>query len=59
MGRVGLVGALGLKVLRVHERIINPLTKKGKKRKGNERKRTGDKKKKSRKAKEVNIGANE
>jgi len=37
----------------------NPLTKKGKKRKGNERKRTGDKKKKSRKAKEVNIGANE
>jgi len=59
MGRVGLVGALGLKVLRGNERNIKPAKQKGKKkRKGNERKRTGDKKKKSRKAKEVNIGAN-
>jgi len=33
MGRVGLVGALGLKVLRVHERIIKPANQKGKKRK--------------------------
>ena len=41
MGRVGLVGALGLKVLRVHERIIKPANqkekKKEKKMKGKER----------------------